>query len=68
MSKEAVLRRADDTFKHMQTHPNDPNALIIAAKRGNEPDMFRPDDLIERADLYTEERVNDALRVLSGIK
>jgi hypothetical protein len=50
MTKKEVQKRAAETFKRVLENPADPNARIIAARRGNSADLFKPDDLIARAD------------------
>ncbi len=67
MTEKEVLKRASATFKRVLKNPADPNARIIAARRGNKSDVFDPKDLIERSK-NAPERVRQAQEALADFE
>lgn len=64
MTKAEAVKLADETFDRILGNPNDGNARIIAARRGNTAPKFNPKRMMERADTEAAEHVKQARKAL----
>lgn len=64
MTKDEALKIADEVFDDFLSDENDPNTRIIAARRANNGDGFKPEDMIARAS-KAERRVEEAEEALA---
>jgi hypothetical protein len=67
MTQEEALKQAKETFDRILGNPNDGNARIIAARRGNNSRKFKPADMIKRANTSAAKHVEQARKVVKDL-